>query len=284
LTQRNKTHLAVTGIGSSYFAALLSCGQRVVKKCFLQRVRSERLSMKSPAATFDEVRAVAASLPGSGFTWPSRVEHPRIVLYAATHGIAAHLPGGSTQDVTELVEDIVAGRGQLHELAEQADADLRLYDLALDRPTRDLRIASALDEADACRAAAYGMMAVEPGVDIFVVSALGVGAEMAGTALSEALARGGDPLELLAAKGGPDIAAILGVILASRLASMPLILDGIAACAAAAVAGRLSADALAHCRIATGDRVSESLGLSAILSGSAESPLSGARALISAQL
>ena len=236
--------------------------------------------MKSPAATFDEIRAVAASLPGAGFAWPSRAEHPRIVLYAATHGIAAGQPGGSSQDMTELVEDIVAGRGPLHELAEQADADLRLYDLAPDHPTRDLRIAPAMEEADACRAAAYGMMAVEPGVDIFVVAALGVGAQMAGTALAEALAGDGDPLELLAAKGGPDIAAILGVILASRLAGMPLILDGIAAYAAAVVAGRLSAGALAHCRVATGDIMAEGLGLEPILPGPGDSPLSGGRALI----
>jgi nicotinate-nucleotide--dimethylbenzimidazole phosphoribosyltransferase len=235
--------------------------------------------MKSPTATFDEIRAVAASLPGSGFTWPPRAEHPRIVLYATTHGIAAGLSGGSTQDVTELVEDIVAGHGPLHELAEQADADLRLYDLGLDRPTADLRVGPAMEELDACRAAAYGMMAVEPGVDIFVVAALGVGAEMAGTALAEGLAGGGDPLELLAAKGGPDIAAILGVILASRLAGMPLILDGIAAYAAAAVAGRLSADALAHCRAAA-DTMAEGLGLEPILPGPGDSPLSGGRALI----
>jgi nicotinate-nucleotide--dimethylbenzimidazole phosphoribosyltransferase len=238
--------------------------------------------MKSPAATFDEIRAVAASMPGPGFTWPSRVEHPRIVLYAATHGVAVHLPGGSTQNVTEMVEDIVAGRGPLHALAEQADADLRLYDLALDRPTRDSHTAPAMDEADACRAAAYGMMAVEPAVDIFVVAALGIGAELAGNALAEALAGGGDPLELLAAKGGPDIAAILGVILASRLAGMPLILDGVGACAAAAVAGQLSADALTHCRVATRNTTVERLGIEAILPGPGDSPLSGIRALIAA--
>ena len=236
--------------------------------------------MKSPAATFDEIRAVAASLPTSEFAWPSRVEHPRIVLYAATHGMAAHLPGGSTEDVTELVEGIVAGWGQLYEFAEQADADLRLYDLALDRPTGDFRVGPAMEELDACRAAAYGMMAVEPGVDIFTVAALGVGAELAGAALAEALAGGGDPLELLAAMGGPDIAAILGVILASRLAGMPLILDGIAAYAAAAIAGQLSVVALAHCRAATAGIMAERLGLVPILSGPGESPLSGVQALI----
>jgi nicotinate-nucleotide--dimethylbenzimidazole phosphoribosyltransferase len=229
--------------------------------------------MKSPAASFDEIRAVAASLPASGFVWPPSFQHPRIVLYAATHGVALERSGGSSQDMTETVEDIVAGRGPLHVLAEQADADVRLYDLALDRPTDDSRSGPAMDEADACRAAAYGMMAVEPGVDIIVVAAIGPGAQLAAAAMT---AQSGDPLALLAAKGGPDIAAILGVILASRLAGVPLILDGVAAFAAAGVAAELNPNALAHCRAAAGDCA----GLKAILAGSADSPLTGIRALL----
>jgi len=231
--------------------------------------------MKSLAASFDEIRTLAAALPADGFIWQPQKEHPRVVLYAATHGIALDRPGGSIQDMTELVEDVVAGRGPLHELVEQADADLRLYDLALDRPTRDSRTEPAMDEADACRAAAYGMMVVEPGVDLFAVAAIGRGAELAAQAIA---AGNGDPLELLAAKGGPDIAAILGVILASRLAGIPLILDGAAAYAAAQVAAGLNPDALTHCRAATDD----CSGLRSVLTGSADSPLSGVRALIAA--
>jgi nicotinate-nucleotide--dimethylbenzimidazole phosphoribosyltransferase len=238
--------------------------------------------MPSPTATYDEIRAVAASLPASPFALPSLLGHPRVVLYAATHGIAASLAGGSSQDMTELVEGMVDGQGPMHELVRLADADLRLYDLALDRPTRDSRTGPAMSEVELCRAAAYGMMAVEPGVDIFAVAALGPGADVAGTALLEALTVGGDPLELLAAFGGPDIAAILGVILASRLAGYPVIVDGIAAHAAAAAAGRLSANALAHCRVAT-TQPPNSLRIAAILSAAAEPPLSGVRALIALQ-
>ncbi len=231
--------------------------------------------MKSRATSFDEIRALAAALPAGEFIWQPQKEHPRIAIYAATHGIALDRPGGSIQDMTEAVEDIVAGRGPLHELVAQADADRRLYDLALDRPTRASRTAPAMDEADACRAAAYGMMAVEPGVDIFVVSAIGPGAELAAQAMA---AGAGDPLELLAAKGGPDIAAILGTILATRLAGIPLILDGAAAFTGAGVAAALSPTALAHCRAAT----SEGVGLKSVLAGSADSPLSGVRALTAA--
>jgi nicotinate-nucleotide--dimethylbenzimidazole phosphoribosyltransferase len=235
--------------------------------------------MRSPAASFAEIRALAVELPTAEFIWHPQKEHPRIVLFAATHGIALDRPGGAVQDMTELVEDVVAGRGPLHALVEQADADLRLYDLALDRPTRDSRIGPAMDEADACRAAAYGMMAVEPGVDIFVVSAMGPGADLAAGAMA---AGGGDPLELLAAKGGPDIAAILGVILASRLAGIPLILDGAAAYEAARVAAGLTQDATAHCRAATKSPTADRLGLKPVLSASADNPLSGVKALIQA--
>jgi nicotinate-nucleotide--dimethylbenzimidazole phosphoribosyltransferase len=227
--------------------------------------------MKTPAASFDEIRSLAVDLPAAEFIWQPHKEHPRIILYAATHGMALGHPGGSVQEMTELVEDIAAGHGPLHVLVEQADADLRLYDLAVDRPTRSS--GPAMDEADACRAAAYGMMAVEPGVDLFVTAAIGPGAVMAAAAMA---AGEGDPLALLAAKGGPDIAAILGVILASRLAGIPLILDGAAAFAAATVAARLNPDALVHCRASTDGGVD----LKPILPGPADSPLSGVRALM----
>ena len=59
--------------------------------------------MSSPAATFDEIRAVAQSLPDTPFMPPLATGHPRIVLYAATHGIAAQVPGGSAQAMARMV-------------------------------------------------------------------------------------------------------------------------------------------------------------------------------------
>ena len=51
--------------------------------------------MKSLAASFDEIRTLAAALPADGLIWQPQKEHPRVVLYAATHGIALDRPGGS---------------------------------------------------------------------------------------------------------------------------------------------------------------------------------------------
>jgi nicotinate-nucleotide--dimethylbenzimidazole phosphoribosyltransferase len=245
--------------------------------------------MPSPAATFDEIRTIAASLPAGGFVWQPAAAHPRIVLYAATHGIAIGVSGGSPQAMTALVDAMVDGHGPLHALVEQADTDFKLYDLALDRPTRDSRLIQAIDEIEASRAAAYGMMAVEPGIDILVVAALGCGAELAATALATALQSGNvviaGPAGTALARHGAldDPLELLGVILAARLAGIPVILDGIAAYAAAAVAKAMRPDALAHCRLATGEAAgfsADTLGIEAVLPGTSDSPLSGARALI----
>ena len=235
--------------------------------------------MSRPAASFDEIRALADGLPEWNRASSAPIEHSRLVLFAAAHGIAADLPGGSPKEMAEAVESLTGGRSALHGLVEETDCDLRLYELALHLPTRDLRRAPAMDAADVARAAAYGMMAVEPGIEVFVVAALGVGADLAGAALLRALLEEGaesDPLDRLAALGGPDIAAILGVILAARLAGAEIILDGPAALAAAAVAQRLRPEGLDHCRLAAGP---SRFGLDAILSGPDEAPLSGVRAL-----
>jgi nicotinate-nucleotide--dimethylbenzimidazole phosphoribosyltransferase len=243
-------------------------------------------------ASFNEIRNLVHALPvsagpasagpaaGSAADWVARVQqigaprldHPRIVIFAAAHGICADLPAGAPETIAENVARMVNGDAEAQAQAAALDCDFRLYELALDQPSRDSREAAALGEADAARAAAYGMWAVEPGVDLLSASALGASADIASAALGAALFPGSglapcgaagdraaaaiarhrgltDPLDLLAALGGADIAAILGVILAARLAGIPVLLDGIAAHAAAAVAQRLRPDAIDHCRI-----------------------------------
>src|SRR5690606_16867544 len=57
---------------------------------------------------------------------------------------------------------------------------------------------------------------------------------------------GGDPLELLRQLGGRETAALVGAILAAGTQRVPVLLDGYAACAAAAVVQALQPAGLAH--------------------------------------
>lgn len=242
------------------------------------------------APSFAELRTLAAGMPdrpelpadADGATWlaaradpAAPIIHPRLSVFAASHGVAARLPGGTVADMAALIQEWNDPDGTVAGSMDGLDCDLRLYELAIERPTADSRDGQAMGEAEAALAATYGMMAVEPGIDLLVLGAAGIGARIAGTllclaltgeapssgdeaeadAVAAAISRHGrlsDPLDALATYGGPDIAALVGAILAARLARIPVILDGVAAAGAAVIVAALRPDLTTHCRHASG--------------------------------
>ncbi|MBM3537325.1 MAG: nicotinate-nucleotide--dimethylbenzimidazole phosphoribosyltransferase [Alphaproteobacteria bacterium] len=275
----------------------------------------------APVASFAEIRALLPELPGPHLeaataaaqreailtkpagalgrleeltswlaTWqgrhPPRIDHPRVCVFAGNHGVAARGVSAFPASVTaQMVQNFIAGGAAVNQLCKQADADLRVYEMALDRPTRDFTVAPAMSEEECARAMAYGMMAVEPGVDLLCLGEMGIantssasalclalfggaaedwtgpGTGLAGTALAnkiEVVAEGvarhkaalADPLEILRHLGGHELAAIAGALLAARLARIPVVLDGFACTTAAAVVWALDSRAIDHCLVA----------------------------------
>lgn len=279
--------------------------------------------MTEPAARLDEIRALLAHLPGPDLaagsaaamrqralakpagglgrleevalwlaTWqgrhPPRLDHPRTVVFAANHGVAARgvsaLPAAAT---AQMVHNVVTGGAAVTQLCRVVDADLRVYEMNLETPTADIVDAPAMSEEECARAIAYGMMAVEPGIDALAVGDIGVanttvaaalclglfggdaaewtgtGSGVTGAALDwkrevivAAVARhrpqerdkhSGDPFELLCRLGGLEFAAMVGAILAARMGRVPVVLDGFAAGAAAAVLHAADPRATDHC-------------------------------------
>jgi nicotinate-nucleotide--dimethylbenzimidazole phosphoribosyltransferase len=170
----------------------------------------------------------------------------------------------------------------VNQLCRVVDADLRVYEMNLDTPTGDIAIGPAMSTEECARAIAYGMMAVEPGVDVLAVGEMGIanttvasalcmglfggdavdwtgpGTGVAGAALDRkrevvaaAVARhrakAGDPFETLRRLGGLEFAAIAGAILAARMGRVPVVLDGFCATAAAAILYAADSRALDHC-------------------------------------
>ncbi len=241
------------------------------------------------------------------------IEQPRIAVYAANHGIAARLPETADWSTQSWVEATVAGTTALNRVATELDADLRIYELALEQPSGDFSAGAALSETDCARAMAYGMMTVEEGFDLMVLGGFGRRNDLAARALV-ALLHGGaaedrgaapdetaliaagltrhrdaaeDPLLALSRFGGLEMAAIAGAILACRLARLPVVLDGLAALSAAAVLHRLDGKLLDHCRAASGggdpasQRLLETLALPslAVLEADQGSGIAGAASL-----
>ena len=279
--------------------------------------------MNASPATFDEMRRVLRDLPGPDLdaqteivqrqavlTKPAgslgrleeiaewlgcwqgrahpRIERPRVAVFAGAHGVARRGVSAYPPEVTQqMVQNFLKGGAAINQLSAAIDADLRIYELDLEHPTEDFTQAPAMSEERAARAMAYGMMAVEPGIDVLCLGEMGIanttsaaalcaalfggtgadwagpGTGVSGSALSrkiavidEALARhkqaidAHDPLMLLAALGGEEFAAIAGAVLAARRGRIPVLLDGYACTAAAAVLQAIDRRALDHCRVA----------------------------------
>jgi nicotinate-nucleotide--dimethylbenzimidazole phosphoribosyltransferase len=279
--------------------------------------------MTSSPANFEEMRRILRQLPGPDQTaqtkvverqmqltkppgslgrleeiaewlacWQGRahpkVDHPRVAVFAGAHGVARRGVSAYPPEVTQqMVKNFTDGGAAINQLAAAIDADLRIYELDLAHPTQDFTQGPAMDEARTANAMAYGMMAVEPGVDVLCLGEMGIantttastlcaalfggtgtdwagpGTGVRGAALEnkvkvidEALARhreaiaARDPLVLLAAVGGEELAAIAGAVIAARMGRVPVLLDGFVCTAAAAVLYAADRHALDHCLVA----------------------------------
>ncbi len=277
--------------------------------------------MNEPAADLDEMRALLAQLPGPDLeagtaaaqrqaqltkpagslgrleelaiwlaTWqarhPPRIDHPRTVVFAANHGVAARGVSAYPASVTaQMVQNFIAGGAAVNQLCRIVDADLRVYEMNLDTPTADIVEGPAMSDEECARAMAYGMMAVEPGIDALAVGEMGIGNTTSAAALCAGLFGGdaalwtgpgtgvagealdnkrravaqavalhrplaSDSLDLLRRLGGLEFAAMAGAVTAARLGRVPVLLDGFAASAAAAVLFAADPRALDHCIVA----------------------------------
>jgi nicotinate-nucleotide--dimethylbenzimidazole phosphoribosyltransferase len=239
-----------------------------------------------PAGSLGRLEELAVWLA----TWQGRasprLEHPHVAVFAGTHGVAARGVSAYPPEVTQqMVGAFVNGMAAINQLATQADADLRVYELALELPTDDLTQGPAMSEEDCAMAMAYGMMAIEEGPDVVALGEMGIGNTTAAAALACALFGGepadwigrgtgldeagvarkreavaqaleanagalGDPLTALAALGGRELAAIAGAVIACRMGRIPVVLDGYACTVAAATLHKLDPRALDHCVVA----------------------------------
>ena len=241
--------------------------------------------LTKPPGALGQLETYTAWLAAWQGRHPPRLDHPRIAVFAGNHGVAAQgvsaFPAAVTQ---QMVANFIAGGAAINQLCKTLNADLRVYEMELERPTADFTQGPAMSEADCAHAMAYGMMAVEPGLDVLCLGEMGIANTTSGAALAHALfgdaaadwvgpgtgvageglarkidavaagvarnrASLSDPLMVLASLGGRELAAIAGAILAARLARLPVLLDGYTCTAAAAVLFKLRADLLDHCQV-----------------------------------
>lgn len=240
--------------------------------------------LTKPAGALGRLETLAAWVAGWQGRHPPRLDRTCVLVFAGNHGVAARGVSAFPAEVTaQMVANFQAGGAAINQLCDATGAELVVRALDLDRPTADFTIQPAMNEADCVQAFAAGMAAVDPDLDLICVGEMGIanttsaaalcgllfggaaadwvgpGTGVAGDGLTRktdavaaalALHGGGsdDPLAVLAAVGGRELAAMAGAVLAARQNRVPVLLDGYVCCAAAAVLHALTPAALAHCR------------------------------------
>ncbi|MEM8775640.1 MAG: nicotinate-nucleotide--dimethylbenzimidazole phosphoribosyltransferase [Pseudomonadota bacterium] len=227
----------------------------------------------------------------------ANIENPQVIVFAGNHGVATKGVSAFPTEVTaQMVANFDAGGAAINQLAKSAGAELSVLALELDTPTADFTKGPAMSDEECTDALSAGWQAVDPSADALVVGEMGIGNTTsaaavclalfggdaadwtgAGTGLdghalrhkTEVVTKGvnsnsaakNDGLVALTALGGRELAAMAGAIVAARMHSIPVVLDGFICCAAAAclevakrgalnhtIAGHLSSEA-AHSRL-----------------------------------
>lgn len=249
-------------------------------------VAARERELIKPEGALGRLEALSAWLAAWQRDATPRIRRPRVAVFAANHGVAARGVSAYPAEVTrQMVEAYIAGNAAINQICREIDADLRVYELSLETPSADFTEGPALTETDCARAVAYGMMTVESGIDLLCLGEMGIGNTTAAAALAAVLFGGtgadwagpgtgvtgealdrkravidaglarhrdaaADPLEALRRLGGLELAAIAGAVVAARMAGVPVVLDGFATTAAAAVVHRLAPGGLDHCIVA----------------------------------
>jgi len=245
-------------------------------------VRARDAQLTKPPGSLGRLEVIVEWLAA----WQGRaqpvIERPLVAVFAGNHGVVAQGVSAFPASVTQqMVANFTCGGAAINQICKAFGVGLKVYELALEHPTRDFSLEPAMDEREAAATFAYGMEAAE-GADLLAPGEMGIGNTTSAAAIYAALYGGPaarwtgrgtgvdddglarknavidaalalhalhltSPLEILRHLGGREIAAMMGAILAARINRVPVVLDGYVACAAAALLHAIAPDAIAHC-------------------------------------
>jgi nicotinate-nucleotide--dimethylbenzimidazole phosphoribosyltransferase len=245
--------------------------------------KEREAELTKPAGSLGRLEEISPFLAGWQASARPHVNNPLVAVFAGNHGVVAQGVSPFPQSVTSaMVANFTAGGAAINQICKTFDISLKVYELALEKPTGDITLEPAMDERTCAGTIAYGMEALASEPDLLALGEMGIGNTTAAAAVYHALYGGEaehwvgrgtgvddaglkrkadavgaavkrhkaeltDPLEILARLGGREIAALAGAILAARIRHVPVLLDGFVVCSAAAVLQALDATALDHC-------------------------------------
>jgi len=241
------------------------------------------VTLVKPPGALGRLEELSEWLSGWQGHHPPKAEKCQVAVFAGSHGVTAEGVSAFPAEVTEqMVEGFKKGAAAINQLCQIQGCELKIYEVAIEIPTRNFMDKPAMEDDECAEAMAFGMSAVEEGLDVLCLGEMGIGNTTAAAAICHALygqdaefwvgpgtgvvgdaltnkirvVNEGvakhkdamtDGLEVLRHVGGRELAAIAGAIIAARLQRIPIVLDGYVCTAAAAVLQAVNPSALDHC-------------------------------------
>jgi nicotinate-nucleotide--dimethylbenzimidazole phosphoribosyltransferase len=266
---------------SAFLAALGDLTQPDADAIEAAGVRQAMLT--KPAGSLGRLEQIAIFMAGWQGREKPRLDRIRAVIFAGNHGVVARGVSAFPAEVTvQMVANFRNGGAAINALAGACGAELMVVPIDLDRPTGDICVEPAMDEADCLAAINAGAAVVEAGLDLLLLGEMGIGNTTPAAALcaqafggaadqwvgrgtgldAEGVARKVDAVALAVARhgadcadafetvrrlGGREIAAMAGAALAARMLRVPVMLDGFIGCAAVAPLARDNGGIVHHC-------------------------------------
>lgn len=264
----------------SAFRALLN-GLPGPDMAALEAARARNGQLTKPPGALGRLEDLAIWYAGWRGSARPALNHPQVIIFAGNHGVTARGVSAFPAEVTvQMVANFQAGGAAINQLCKAFGAEMAVHALELDRPTADFTQGPAMSEPEVVAALNAGWQAVNPAADLLVVGEMGIGNTTAAAAIACALFGGTpgewtgrgtgvddrglsiktqvvaeglaanpsrDPLQVLAALGGREIAAMAGAIARAHSLRIPVILDGFICTAAAATLAMAAPGALDHC-------------------------------------
>lgn len=239
-----------------------------------------------PAGALAQLDAVAVHVAGWQRTPSPRIERPAGLVFAADHGVAVHggVSAYPYEVTAAMLEACRQGRSTICALARSVGAGFTVVDVGVGRPTGDIRTQPALTPERLQQVVGEAIAAVDAlDTDLLIVGEIGIGNTTVAAALAACLVGGtaeewvgrgtgvdddglrrkreavtatadrvrqlrlDDPIEILRHAGGAELAAMAAAVLAARLRSIPVVLDGYVATGAVLALEHARAGALDHC-------------------------------------
>ncbi|MEQ1521816.1 MAG: nicotinate-nucleotide--dimethylbenzimidazole phosphoribosyltransferase [Aestuariivirga sp.] len=249
----------------------------------IAQFKARDAQLTKPPGALGKLESMAEWVAAWQGIYPPKIARPVVAVFAGNHGVVAQGVAAYPAEVTkQMVLNFQGDGAAVNQICKTFDLGLKVFELALEKPTKDITQEAAMDEADCAATMAYGMEAIAGGCDLLCIGEMGIGNTTIAAAIchglyggkpedwvgpgtgvdaeglkrkADAVARAvalhkahlADPLEVLRRLGGRELAAMAGAILAARTQRVPVLIDGYVATAAAAVLHAMRPDALDHC-------------------------------------